>query len=644
MKFSLFFFLIIQKYNVKRKEKEDTRFCVRLRCLMQFIKIGPASSEKNAPIVCSVTQEAREYLSQLHQPIAVVCSTGPFRCHKSWLMSHLLDPEALHKPIFSVSASMSPHTRGLWIAPKLLDRTNILLVDTEGLNAPGSTETIDTNILAFAIILAAKILFSSKGRIDSTAFDSLQSAVVMASWFNNKATEENNNEPMDMFASKPHLLWVLRDVGLQMPENENKQTMTPTQYLNDQLNHADPNLRSSVEQLFQSRVCVPMVYPVKNDAHLEDMHPKNLTPAFKRDIQVIKDAVYATQPKKIRNQDVSGPVLLAMADVLCSILSKGGTPVLAPIWKTAALAANAEMREQIVQTFTKKLQMQYSSQPHLNFWNLQDLKSQMLTAIQTWASKQSFSQPEDAVMLIDTCWQHIENASKEKLEQWKVAVQTPESNIDDEDGNKSVSQLIPESLREIMLDMLKDCAKAQFELKACKIELQEAIDAIENAKKWNVGTMKNEDDVRMAQSELQRTQNELNDIIASYNVFEEVVVERTKNLKQTVTEQKLELQACAEKEELLKQELAKLQHEKNDILKQKQLHQVENEKLVKELASESKKRKTCETAVSNLNDKVIYLQTRKEESDNAFAHVSTEHNKLRADNLKLKMLANTRDI
>ncbi len=604
---------------------------------MQFINIVPGVS-KDDPAQCNVTPEARAYLSQLHNPLAIVCGAGPFRCHKSWLLSHLLDP---HTREFSTSPSVRPHTRGLWIATKCIEKTNILLMDTEGLSAPNSTEALDTNILALAIILSCKVVFCTKGRIDSTAFDSLQSATVMARWFNEKASEETKN---DILASKPQLLWILRDFGLQL-DDANKKPITASNYLENVLNEANPELRNSLQQLFVSRACIPMVYPVNNESELEDMQLRHLKPAFKRDVQIVKDNICASQPKKINSQEMSGPVLLAMADMLCNILSKGGVPKLAPMWKTASDAVNAELRHQIIKSFTQNLHEQFSPEPQLLFWSTKEMQVQMLCALRTWASKQSICQPEDAILMIESCWETIQTASILKLEQWKTNLVK---------NAQDVSHLLPQAVREAVAPVFVRCNNLEQDLLNAKLQSDEATSALEQVRSTQhsslASALTNEDELKVIRLDLHRTRAELEEVMNAHTTFREATLEKQKKLKQIVQEHKTETQEWNDKEQQFLQETAQLTKRVEELTHEKQSNNTEcitlrqsTKEATTQVASEMRKRKLTEDQMKTVETEMNFLKQNKIQLDSTVSQLTNEQSKLKMENFKLQCLVDIRN-
>ena len=389
-------------------------------------------------------------------------------------------------------------------------------------------------------------------------------------------------------------------------------------------------------------------YPVKSDAHLEDMKPSNLTPAFKRDVNIIRDAVCNTKPKKIRNQDVCGPVLLAMADALCSVLSKGGTPQFAPMWKTTALAANAEMRLQIVDTFTKKLQAQFTPDPKLTFWSLQELHTQMLCALEAWTSKQSFSQPEEAARIVDACWQIIMQASTEKQERWKALLTTAAAEDDDSDevqDEHAIMHLIPEPIRKIIFPLLAHRTAFRLETQQLKKELASANSARlkaeeekQDAEEAREEAQTNRVDGRTAQHKYAAKQLELDDALANLDVLQEVALQKSKKLKQSIDEQKEEIKAVLAREAVLEQKLSKAIAEKNEGVQREKLLQSEKSQASDVAETESKKRKYVEKSTEKLNKNITVLQNREQELEIALQQSAAAEQKLRMENTRLRML------
>ena len=101
------------------------------------------------------------------QKFHVVAVTGKFHTGKSYLMNRLLG----RSTGFATGRSVDPTTRGIWMwgtpvaAPGHEDMP-IILVDTEGLAAPGNSPDFDAKIFAVATLLSSHLLYNSVKIID----------------------------------------------------------------------------------------------------------------------------------------------------------------------------------------------------------------------------------------------------------------------------------------------------------------------------------------------------------------------------------------------------------------------------------------------------------------------------------------------
>ncbi len=632
---------------------------------IQLIRIEPGET-KNSPLVCCVTNEAKEFLSNCSQDLAVISCTGPFRGGKSFLLSRLLNPETSTN-MFTTSASVQACTRGIWVSPMLLEK-RILLMDTEGLNAPGSTETIDTNILAFSILLSSLLLFSTKSRIDTAAFDSLQSAVVMARWFadqmqKTEATMEGeeeeegeeqeltNDEARQAYAlSKPSLIWLLRDFELGL------EGLTPNQYLEQQLQKCEPSLRNSLDQLFESRTCITMCEPVVNKVHLQNMHPSNLTPGFKRDFDNVRRAVLQTQPQQIQGRNVNGAVILALAENLCAILSKPGTPQLAPMWKAAALAASSEMRKQITKQFAVKLQAKYSPVPKVTFWTTEELKDQMTQALSVWAEKQAYSQPDEAIVMLTEFWNIVNQSSQEKTETWKTALlkdqssptkaeESDASDSEDDDDHKTAkpllaTHLLPLELREVIMPLFTECLQLKQKLSEAQARLEQTeadFASSREALASNAVLACNSEELLHAQAALAAVTTELQEFQATHDKFRDLAVEKAEAQKALIEEQRVEIFG-------LKASIGKLGEVSRAAKLAKRKLKTENKHLLEERKSDCGKRQKVDDALNLSAERLKQVQAQNLVYSSSNARLQESNAELRRAITEAKMLAATRGL
>ncbi|KAI7742970.1 hypothetical protein M8C21_030252, partial [Ambrosia artemisiifolia] len=81
---------------------------------------------------------------------------------------------------FQVASTHRPCTKGLWLWSTPLRRTaldgteyNLLLIDSEGIDAYDQTGTYSTQIFSLAVLLSSMFIYNQMGGIDEAALDRL---------------------------------------------------------------------------------------------------------------------------------------------------------------------------------------------------------------------------------------------------------------------------------------------------------------------------------------------------------------------------------------------------------------------------------------------------------------------------------------
>ncbi|KAA0718773.1 Guanylate-binding protein 6 GTP-binding protein 6 [Triplophysa tibetana] len=121
-----------------------------------------------------VSQEGKDVLDGITEPVVVVSVVGLYRTGKSYLMIRLAGQQAG----FALGSTIESKTKGIWIwcvpHPSKEGHTLVLL-DTEGLgDVQKGDEKHDTWIFCLAVLLSSTLVYNSLGVIDNTALEQLQ--------------------------------------------------------------------------------------------------------------------------------------------------------------------------------------------------------------------------------------------------------------------------------------------------------------------------------------------------------------------------------------------------------------------------------------------------------------------------------------
>ncbi|KAK1378665.1 hypothetical protein POM88_025409 [Heracleum sosnowskyi] len=223
--------------------------------------------------------EAVAVLQLLKEPVGVVSVCGRARQGKSFILNQLLGQSSG----FQVAATHRPCTKGLWLWSTPIRRTaldgtiyNLLLLDSEGIDAYDQTGTYSTQIFSLAVLLSSMFIYNQMGGIDEAALDRLSLVTEM------------------IF---PNFVWLLRDFYLDLVEDNRR--ITPRDYLEIALRPvqggkrdvaAKNEIRESIRALFPDRECFPLVRPLSNENDLQklDQIPvKNLRPEFRSGLEAL---------------------------------------------------------------------------------------------------------------------------------------------------------------------------------------------------------------------------------------------------------------------------------------------------------------------------------------------------------------------
>ena len=103
-----------------------------------------------------VVEDALALLRGIDKPLAVLSICGPYRSGKSYFISGVLGSPGT----FKLGHSMQACTRGIWIATTVLENQEFaaVLLDTEGINAVGASETVAMSLLTLTTLLSSFLI------------------------------------------------------------------------------------------------------------------------------------------------------------------------------------------------------------------------------------------------------------------------------------------------------------------------------------------------------------------------------------------------------------------------------------------------------------------------------------------------------
>ena len=150
-----------------------------------------------------MSNEAREFLGRIKEPIGVICVAGKYRTGKSFLLNRVIINAREHRG-FGVGPTINPCTKGLWCWTELLDTVHqgqplkVLLIDSEGIGSLDEDENHDTKIFLLALLLSSFFIYNSIGTIDENALNNLQLIINLSKELQIKSELLEETEPEEV--------------------------------------------------------------------------------------------------------------------------------------------------------------------------------------------------------------------------------------------------------------------------------------------------------------------------------------------------------------------------------------------------------------------------------------------------------------
>ncbi|CAK7350519.1 unnamed protein product [Dovyalis caffra] len=291
--------------------------------------------------------EAVATLQLVKEPIGVVSVCGRARQGKSFILNQLLGRSSG----FQVASTHRPCTKGLWLWSAPLKRTaldgteyNLLLLDSEGIDAYDQTGTYSTQIFSLAVLLSSMFIYNQMGGIDEAALDRLSLVTQMTKHIRVRASGGRTSaSEIGQFA--PIFVWLLRDFYLDLVEDDRR--ITPRDYLELALRPvqgsgkdiaAKNEIRDSIRALFPDRECFPLVRPLNNEndlQRLDQISLNKLRPEFRAGLDALTKFVFErTRPKQVGATVMTGPILVGITESYLEALNNGAVPTISSSWQS----------------------------------------------------------------------------------------------------------------------------------------------------------------------------------------------------------------------------------------------------------------------------------------------------------------------
>ena len=249
---------------------------------------------------------------------------------------------------FTVSPTVDPCTKGLWIWPRPIYGKNekdktipLLLIDTQGIRALDTDLNLDMHIFILAFLLSSSLLYNSIGGIDESTLQNLNFITNLSKFIKLKS-DDMETDPDELSKLFPSFLWILRDFSLQLKDEDNAKNITPKEYLEEVLentkNLSDPKnkIRKLIKTYFKDRDCYTLVRPMldeKNLQKMEDLPPYRLRLEFlEQIIELRKKILNRVKIKTLNGKALNGEMYLNFIKGLIGALNSGNVLIIENIW------------------------------------------------------------------------------------------------------------------------------------------------------------------------------------------------------------------------------------------------------------------------------------------------------------------------
>lgn len=284
-----------------------------------------------------VDEETATWLSQRTKPFSVLACAGKFRTGKSFLLNRLLNRPAGKG--FGVGETVQACTRGIWLCTEMMSHNgnDVLVLDTEGIDALDAESQHDVRIFAIAVLICSAFAYNSMSHLDEAAVQTLSLMTKIS-------------QSLEGGGHDPSLYWVLRDFSLQMVDSEGK-PMKNQEYLEQALQPPAGSekcaTRDAIRSVFRERNLVTLPRPHRGESaqKLDAKGSSGISPKFERFLNIFRDHICDhTRKYTVNGIEVGGAVYVEhVRNIVRMINEDGAIPKVEDTWTLLARAQQTEV-------------------------------------------------------------------------------------------------------------------------------------------------------------------------------------------------------------------------------------------------------------------------------------------------------------
>ena len=267
---------------------------------------------------------------------------------------------------FKLGHSMHACTKGIWIATTVLecDEFVAVLLDTEGIDAVGASETSAMSLLTLTTLLSSFLIYNSKKAPQKVDLDKMRCFSQLSTSLLSQCGESMSEEARKSFF--PRFLWLLRDVSLKMTDRSRGKELEPTKYLHTRLLASESgeltDLGKSLVSLFPLLECAKLPIPSIKKGIICNIVERqgDLKPAFNEAVDVlIRQILQQVMPKKAVDgtTKVNGKALATLAGEYVEAVNKpGSVPDLDQGWQAVVRLELKQCSDKLVREYKDEME------------------------------------------------------------------------------------------------------------------------------------------------------------------------------------------------------------------------------------------------------------------------------------------------